>query len=368
MVGRIHSRVSDIAGYLGFGIMGCLGIGLFLLHLIHALGEGENLQTFLFGIAIPMMFCLGVLAGGLWLWQTDVATWSVFRISAWTLTGAGALALTTGLLILYEQAEGVLLSDQWYVIAGQASIGSVIGFIVGYYDVRKRATRERAERLSQRLTILNRVLRHDIRSEAQIIQGRANQLTTDTADDSGPQMIHSSAERLVDLGNEARLIERLLTEDSLKLKTIDLVEPIETHVGRITREYPHVIVETSLPERAPVYAHPLVGSAIANILDNAVKHNDKETPIIEIDCLRIQNHKEELIEVQIADNGPGINRYEVEVLERGYETPLEHTGGLGLWLVNWIAEESDANVRFEENDPTGSVVCLRFQAVNESPR
>lgn len=63
----------------------------------------------------------------------------------------------------------------------------------------------------------------------------------------------------------------------------------------------------------------------------------------------------------MADNGPGIPECELGVLERGYETPLEHTSGLGLWLVNLIVRESDGDLLYAENDPRGSKITIRLQ-------
>ena len=72
------------------------------------------------------------------------------------------------------------------------------------------------------------------------------------------------------------------------------------------------------------------------------------------------------MEVRVADDGPGIPAAEVNVLERGYETPLEHGSGLGLWIVNWIVTESGGGISFDENDPRGSVVTLRFEAESDA--
>jgi len=45
-------------------------------------------------------------------------------------------------------------------------------------------------------------------------------------------------------------------------------------------------------------------------------------------------------------------------------TPLLHGNGLGLWLVKHIVTQSGGRLAFEENDPDGSIVELRFPATN----
>lgn len=44
------------------------------------------------------------------------------------------------------------------------------------------------------------------------------------------------------------------------------------------------------------------------------------------------------------------------------EGPTYHGGGLGLRLVDVIVQLSDGVVHFEENDPRGCIVKIRFQS------
>lgn len=351
---------------VGLSVVFSLGGGLFLLHVIHALGEGENLRTFLSGILIPTGFTIGLLAAGGWLWYADLEGPHVLRIAGWCLVGASALAIGTALTIFYQQAEGVVMGDRLFVVAGQASIGSVVGFVVGIYDVRQRTARAHAEQLSHQLTVLNRVLRHDIRNGANIIRGHAELLTDSGDRDRNAEAIRKQAADLVELGDHARAVERLLHEEGTGRRSVDIASIIGTHLERITRTNPEVDVETSLHDTERVVAHPLIESAVANILENAIEHNDKERPRIEVTGSRFHESGTEYVRIEIADNGPGIPNREIEVLERGYETPLEHVSGFGLWLVNWIVTESDGEVRFEQNTPTGCVVSLKLERANET--
>lgn len=59
----------------------------------------------------------------------------------------------------------------------------------------------------------------------------------------------------------------------------------------------------------------------------------------------------------VHNDGPGIPESEQHPLERADETPLEHTSGMRLWLVKWLAEHYDGDVRFEATG-AGTTVCL----------
>lgn len=228
--------------------------------------------------------------------------------------------------------------------------------------------RDQATQLNHHLTVLNRVFRHDLRNAANVIHGHAGLLVkdvdTDTTQDSATT-IRDQAADLVEMSQQVQDIERLLHDDTDERTIVDLSELIATQLVRIERDYPAVQVDGPTCETCYVSAHPLVESVLRNVIENAVEHNDQATPRVEVS---LSQNGDNSVEVKIADNGPGIPEDEVAVLERGYETPLEHTSGLGLWLVNWIVRESGGDAIFRENSPRGSIVCLRFEQATPETR
>lgn len=346
-----------------------LGTMLMIFHIAHALGDRESLRTVLSGILLPLCMSGGVIVSGIQLWRQQMTADYFLRIAGWCLLGAIVLTGETGLTVIYQHAEGVTLSDQFYMFVNAASGGALLGIVVGIYDIRQRVAREESATLTRQLTVVNRVLRHDIRNSANVIIGYAERL----ADDSMPagdkaQKIKQQSADLARIGDHARKLEHLLREDSSGSEPIDLIPVITTNCEWVTNQYPTAVVNSSLPDEKHVNAHPLVGSALRNVIDNAIEHNDSQPPQVTISLHDIQKGQTDFVELRIADNGPGIPAREQQVLERGYETKLEHTSGLGLWLVNWIVTESGGQIRFEENTPTGSVVCLRFLPASTASR
>lgn len=366
---RYHMSVSESTkAYTGMCVILGASAGLFFIHLDRVLADGGDVQLLLTGTLIPMLGAVGVFTGGIWLWRRGMNGEHILRVAGWCVLGAVALAVETGLMTYYQRTEGVTITHQFYMFVNAVSGGAVIGFIIGVYDSRGRAAREESARLSRQLSVLNRVLRHDIRNSANVIQGYAELLTDDPEDPTKQaRKIRDQSTTLVEMGEQARDIERILQEDAPDTETVDIVSLIETSREHITREYPHAVVDVSLPEELVISAHPLVDSALGNVIENAVEHNDKATPRVTIESADVLRDGTEFVEIRIADNGPGIPASEREILERGYETQLEHTNGLGLWLVYWIVMRSGGEIRFEENDPEGSVVCLQFERARVAP-
>lgn len=349
-----------------------LSVGLFSIHLQHATEPGEGRRSLVLGTFFPLVQAgIGIL-GASWLWSNDLEGAEVARVGAWCATGATILAIAGVLTVLYQQAEGVLMSDRLYIVANGATSGLLGGFVVGVYDSRQRVARrraaaagERAERLSDQLTVLNRVLRHDLRNGVNIIQGYANLISADrsTVVDHADR-IDAEAQRLVDLGDQAREIEAVLRSEETDRETVEIPPIVETAVEHARNEDSAAEVSVSIPDQLRVRAHPLTSSAIQNVVENAVEHNDESTPRVTIEAALVERDGAQFVELRIADNGPGIPDDQVSVLERGFETSLEHGSGLGLWLVNWVVGASGGRVRFNDNDPKGSVVSLQFEAAS----
>ena len=349
---------------LGLTLLIGLGIGLFVLHVFHAIGEGENLQTIVLGVAFPALFALGVAAGGISLWRSDESPQQVLRAGAWALFGTVVFVVAAVLTIFYQQAEGTAMSDPFFMLVNAASGGAIGGFVLGIYDNRQRRARQHAERLSDRLTVLNRVLRHDIRNRANVLTGYAEALADDPANVADKaDVIHRQSTEILELGEYAREIEEIFQGSEADREVVDIAALLENSVERFNRDY-DIDGTLSAPDGLLVYAHPLIGSAVTAVIENAIEHTDKDTPRISVAARQTQSDGEDYAEVQIADDGPGIPETERVVLERGYETPLEHTSGMGLWLVYWIVSASDGDVELETEDVDGTRVCIRLEVAD----
>ncbi|MFB6228397.1 MAG: sensor histidine kinase [Halobacteriales archaeon] len=111
-----------------------------------------------------------------------------------------------------------------------------------------------------------------------------------------------------------------------------------------------------MPEEAWAVASPKVETAVGHLVENAVEHNDSESPWIRIEAHVDDSH----VELRILDDGPGLPEKEIRVLERGHETAFEHASGLGLWLANWIVTESGGEIGFSRDESRGSTVVIRL--------
>jgi PAS domain S-box-containing protein len=230
--------------------------------------------------------------------------------------------------------------------------------IVGAQAMAQDATgRRRREGL---ISVINRVLRHNVRNKLTVINGYAEVLSAELDGDSAAKAdkIVDSADRLLDLTESARRIEKS-RELSPDLTTMDIVPVITELVDQIEGRYPNVSVTVDTPDTALVESLPRVETALWELLENAAEHGGSE-PSIDIEITASAGETR----ISIHDDGPGIPENEREVLSTGAEQPLVHSQGLGLWLAYWLITNLDGNIEIQEFQ-TGTTVVVRLPSAAE---
>jgi signal transduction histidine kinase len=118
-----------------------------------------------------------------------------------------------------------------------------------------------------------------------------------------------------------------------------------------------------VPERLPVAASPAVTAVFAELVRNAIEHNDREHPTVTVDVDEVASDGRYVV-VRVSDDGPGIGEQERRVIDRGRETPLDHGSGIGLWMANWVVERAGGQLSIE-NEKTGGVVSVSLPRATE---
>jgi PAS domain S-box-containing protein len=242
------------------------------------------------------------------------------------------------------------------------TVESVVAAGVGDGDdrllVNVRDVTER-QRYEQRLRVLNRVLRHDLRNDANVVLGYADLLLKSDLEPSvrrRAETVREKANRLVELGEQAREVDRTLHAERGESQPIQLHDTVDSVAWRARETYPNAQVDTDVDAPVVALGNELVDSALWHLVSNGIEHNDSTEPWVRITV----ETDEEWVRVTVTDDGPGIPESERKVLEHGTETALEHGSGLGLWLVKWITDSVGGNVSFAEREPRGSMVTMRF--------
>lgn len=338
-------------GYLlgsGFGLMVSIAGRIVLVN--------EPISVTLIGSATAIILAGSVLYVGFWLKTSDLSADHVWTVAGWSALG---LSIPTGLgvLLTVVKIQPPLQFLFPSLLINNIAAGGVAGVLLGTALELRRANQDKTE-LYRRNVVLNRVLRHNIRNDMNIILGYAQRLERAVNGSHGDliEPIRRKAEDVVDLSKSARRIDSLDT--ATNEGPTDSVRVIKDRLRVSRSTYPGVVFDVDLPESAWIDAGPMFGSVVENIIENAIEHNDRD-PEISISVSVLQTGE---VSIRIADNGPGIPQGERVVMKDDLETSTDHGTGLGLWLIKWFVDTYDGELQFEENDPRGTVVTIRLPA------
>ncbi|WP_255152651.1 GAF domain-containing sensor histidine kinase [Halorarius halobius] len=206
------------------------------------------------------------------------------------------------------------------------------------------------------ISVLNRVLRHNLRNELNVVQGNAQLLKERTSGEENgfASTIESASTELLSLAEKSRELEEL-TRSVPVARPMDIVPLVNEAVTEVRDEHPSVNISLDIPEEANSFAAPQLSDAVSELLSNAAKHTGSN-PAIAVDVYR----RSDQTTVQIEDEGSGLPASERRILTGASETALDHGSGLGLALVYWIITNLDGEIDVTAGS-SGTTVELHLQ-------
>ena len=216
----------------------------------------------------------------------------------------------------------------------------------------------------ERLAVLTRVLRHNFRNDLNVVTGFARRAAAATDDPTVREelgRVVDTAERLLRLGETSRKVERLLS-DRPSPRPVELSPAVEDAVESLQPPIRDAAdFDVDVPSETTVSAVAALPEAIAELVDNAVRHNGAAHPRVRVSAAELPS--ESWVELIVADDGPGIPPAERAVLT-GAETPLEHASGLGLWYVNWVVTAAGGGLDIAESKTGGTRVEMTLRSAD----
>lgn len=252
-----------------------------------------------------------------------------------------------------------------------------LGYTVNIQDVTKQRRRQ------QRLEVLNRVLRHNLRNDMVIINGNAEQISEIIRESEEgisedlarsilekTEFIDRTSQELVNISEKARDISEALPEDVPERHSINLGELVTSVVEDIRSDHPEASITVSVPDEHWISTDErLLRVVLENLVENAVIHNDTDEPTVSVSVVKVgsddnrdldgdEEVEEGATRITVEDNGPGIPEHEIDVIERGYEDSIEHGSGMGLWIISWGVQDLRGTVEFDVDEGTTVTVTL----------
>jgi signal transduction histidine kinase len=144
---------------------------------------------------------------------------------------------------------------------------------------------------------------------------------------------------------------------------LDLSDLLKDCIQDFRSRFPERIFRSEIQQSADVKGDALLlQMMINNLLENAVKYSQKETPVLSV----LTKEKDSIV-LQVIDEGSGIEEDEKKKIFRkfyriGNEATRKTQGtGLGLYLCSRIAHDHNAGILVTNNKPQGSIFTVIFR-------
>lgn len=232
--------------------------------------------------------------------------------------------------------------------------GETLGYVAIFVDMTGSRQTEES------LRILNRVLRHNLRNDANVVLGNLESVREEVGDESSREQLNTAIdriERMLDRADTTRQFSRVLADDGEEaLFPVRLGNVVQQSLAKV--ETDGADVDLSLPTE-PLFAvaDETVTAALGAVIDNAVTHAGPE-PEIEISG----EYDGDEVVLTVADDGPGIDPERRDrIFGREELSEVHHGEGLSLFFVDRLMTVYGGDVEVAANDPSGSVFEFRFR-------
>jgi signal transduction histidine kinase len=332
-----------------------LGGLLFLTAVVHHTTEFYTLDESvgpLVAVVLDGLPALVLVYAGYRLSDTDLPHGSRLRVLGWCLVGATLFGAVMALSLAVRAFEGRAVGEAIFPLLLATEAGGIAGVVAGYSTVRLRTEARRVREVNTALGFVNSLIRHDLRNDLNVIQGRVDLLAEehDVSDtESASVLAEKTDEALARIETTGVVAETLVGNP--ELEAVDLVAITAEITAQLKNTY-GLSVTTEFPDQAFVTANVGLRSVVDNILENAVEHNDAEEPRVHVAV----ETDSKTARLSVTDNGPGVPDSEKETLRN----PRREGAGGGISLVGTLVDAYGGDVRVGDNDPRGTVVTVQL--------
>lgn len=278
--------------------------------------------------------------------------------SAESRTDASAESRTHAFRVYDEEDAVRWLSERVFPIRNRNGTIRYWGGIVRDVTDRKNQTETLRVQVEE-LEVLNQVVRHDIRNEANLGIGVLRSLRRDSSAASETvAQLEAIFGRIVDLTETARDMTDVITTLSEEPEPVSVRRSLRREIANASTlsNAATVTIDGEIPD-VEVQASDILSAVFRNLLKNAIQHNDAESPEVIVSSSIANDH----VLIHVADNGPGIpDEKKEQIFESGETLAGSNGSGFGLSLVGTLVEQYDGRIYVWDNEPKGSVFTVRL--------
>ena len=210
----------------------------------------------------------------------------------------------------------------------------------------------------RRISLLQRVFRHNLRNEISVIAGFADELV-DPAGTTPPatcaDKISTAARTLSRVAESMKQIETTITSDAATRTRRSVGTAVREIAAEVRAAHPAATITVS--EATPLWVdiNESFDHALRHALVNGIEHADCAPPTVAVEIDASPNTGR--VELRIDDQNPPIPQMELAALDdHQATTPTCHGSGCGLFVMKWCLESLGGELRIEPASDRGNSV------------
>jgi two-component system OmpR family sensor kinase len=334
-------------------------VGFFLTRITVTVTVVNDAAQFYFAGVVPLGLGLGLAAFGVILTVGPYERTFVRTTALWCVLGTAGMGVLVLFTLLGSQTVSI---DSLRTVRSQAFLsnfpigGAVGGTLTGVYAAHNRRQREQLTNRTNRLVLLNRMLRDKVINAAAAIRGHNEMLKQNYNEDS-LEVIGRQADTVVENIENVKYLVGAVDSSAAPTVPVDVDRAIEESLAEVNSQFPDAEYEF-LGCDEPVYAraNEQLGDALTHLVQNAAQYGDPESPRVTIET----EQERGTVIVRVSDNGPGLPEAQQTLLEDGEIAEFDDPrAGFGLKIVRLLVTQFDGDIRAAVSE-AGTVVELRL--------
>ena len=230
------------------------------------------------------------------------------------------------------------------------------------------ASNARLQERSEMVSVLNRILRHNVRNDINVIIAHS-EMVADMVDDEEIaeelETLERAAWDLATISEQTQQIKNVF-EGDIEPSTVRVDKRLHESFERGVWDTDSASITVSVEDGVVPVADivPTLPSVLADVVGQIVEDADGTVTV----DVRIDDTTQEAASLRIAvhDDGNGLSEMDVTSVTQGEETPLKHAQGLELWSLKWTVEKSDGTLALDTADATLEIVVPRASEVSRT--
>jgi histidine kinase len=213
---------------------------------------------------------------------------------------------------------------------------------------------------------------HDLKTPITAIKGYIEGIKDGIADSPEKvekyiQTVYTKSVLMNDLIDRLFLFSKLdMNKVQFNFQKIDLISYIKDTCDELKFDYPllEIIFEQKEETPLPVYVDSMhIHRVFSNLIDNAVKYNDKENTVLTISL----SSTNDLVTIELEDNSRGISsEYLPHIFERFYRTDkarssMSEGSGLGLSISKQIISAHGGKISARSTVGQGTTIIFTLR-------